>query len=145
MTARASSLHMNTGSDVGIAATAASLGALVTGFFAWLIQRAKGGTDIEAVVIAEWKALFGGVSDRLATVEREFTEYRMKVSKQFEEMREQHAREKEDLRRKHEAEMHAQRELNEGLQRQIAQNSQSSAHMLSRSPVTQVRDEPDES
>lgn len=117
-------------SDVSFGALCGTIGAVIAGIFAWLVQRSKGQSDVEVAVISEWKALFSGVSERLATVEREFAEYRMKVSKDFEEMRENHAREKEELRQKHRAEMKAQRELNEGLQRQIAQNSQSGAQLL---------------
>jgi cell division protein FtsB len=58
-------------------------------------------------------------------------------------LRKKHADEMEAMRTRHRVEMRQMRDLNEGLQRMIAQNSQSTAHLISDSPVTQPRDDDD--
>lgn len=119
-------------SDVSFAGLGAAIGAFVAGVFAWLTQRNKSGTDIEVAVLAEWQKLNAALSGRVSALETELSE-----------VRRAHSRELDEMRRTHRAEMTAMRELNEGLQRQLAQNSQSTAMMLSKSPVTEVRDEDD--
>jgi nucleosome binding factor SPN SPT16 subunit len=120
-------------SDASWAGVGAAIGAIFTGVFAWATQRMKGGTDIEVAVLAEWQKLNGALSKRLSAVEAEFATYRTKVAKEIDEMR-----------AKHRAEMRAMRELNDGLQRQIAQHSQSTANLLSDSPVTRPKDDGDD-
>lgn len=101
------------------------VGALLTGLFGWLAQRSKSDSDVEVAVLAEWQKLNAALSDRLSAVEKEFADYRNKMSAELEK-----------LRGKHRAEMRALRDLNEGLQRQIAQNSQSAAHLFGNAPNT---------
>lgn len=140
-------------SDISWAGIGAAIGAFVTGLFAWLGQHRKSETDIEVAVLAEWQKLNGALADRLASVEKEFSTYRTTVSGQFEqlhlkhgteidEMRRSHRSEIDEMRKTHRAEMRAMRELNEGLQRQIAQNSQSTASLLGASPVVKAKDGP---
>jgi hypothetical protein len=136
--------------DFGWAAVGAFIGALVTGLFGWLVQRSKSETDHEVAILAEWSKLNKGLADRLSEVERECAEMRKDHAAEIESVRRDHAieiesirrdhaREMEDMRKKHRTEMRGQRELNEGLQRMIAQNSQSAAQLLSDSPVTQPK------
>jgi hypothetical protein len=138
--------------DASWAGIGAIVGGMLTGLFAWLTQRTKAGSDVEVAVLSEWQKLNGALSSRLSAVERDFAAYRTCVAEKFEElrakhsteideMRAQHRTEIDEMRKQHRAEMGALRELNEGLQRQIAQNSQSAAQLLSESPVTQPRDE----
>jgi hypothetical protein len=101
-------------SDASFAGIGAAIGASVTGLFAWLTQRNKGGTDIEVAVLAEWQKLNAALSRRVSALEEELAK-----------VRRSNANELDEMRTKHRAEMRAMRELNEGLQRQIAQNSQS--------------------
>lgn len=126
--------------DFGAGALGAVVGAIITGLFAWLAQRTRGDSDQEVAVLAEWSKLYTGVTDRLAAVEKEFAEYRQQVAREMDEMREKCRRENEEMRAKHRREMRTMRELNEGLQRMIAQNSQSTAHLMGGSPVTNARD-----
>lgn len=114
-------------SNLGIGAV---IGAIIAGFFAWLTQRNKGQTDTEVAVLAEWAKLNEALSNRLAAVEKEFAEYRQQIAKEFEDLRTRHSNEMDEMRKTHRAEMRAMRELNDGLQRQIAQNSQSAAHLI---------------
>lgn len=116
-------------SDVSWAGIGAAVGAFLTGLFAWLVQRSKAGTDIEVAVLAEWQKLNAALSGRVSDLEE-----------QLAAVRRAHADEIDEMRKRHRAEMAALRSLNEGLQRQIAQNSQSTAQMLSESPVTKPRD-----
>jgi hypothetical protein len=120
----ASSYGASPMSDASWAGIGAAIGGLVTGLFAWLSQRAKGGADIEVAVIAEWQKLNAALSDRVSQLERDLSD-----------VRRAHANEIDEIRKTHRAEMRGLRELNEGLQRQIAQNSQSTANLLSRSPT----------
>jgi hypothetical protein len=131
-------------SDASWAGIGAAIGAIFTGLFAWLTQRTKAGSDVEVAAIAEWQKLYGALSDRLSAVEKEFSSYRTCVAEKFEELRTKHSTEIDEMRKRHRAEMRAMRELNEGLQRQITQNSRSAAQLLSDSPVTQSKDESDE-
>lgn len=117
-------------SDFGPGVIGAVVGAFVMGLFNWLIQRSKGGTDQSVAVIAEWSKLNKGLADRLAAVEKAFADYRLQVAREIDEMR-----------AKHRAEMRALRELNEGLQRMIAQNSQSSANLIGDFPAKPRGDE----
>jgi predicted transcriptional regulator len=110
----------------------AVVGALVTGFFAWLAQRRKSDGDVEVAVLAEWQKLNGAMSDRLTTVEREFAEYRSAMAAEIAELHKKYRLEIEEMRKQHRAEMQAMRELNEGLQRAIAQNSRSTVHLIER-------------
>jgi predicted PilT family ATPase len=120
-------------SDVSLAGVGAAIGAFITGLFAWLIQRNKGGTDIEVAALAEWQKLYTALSTRVSDLESELAK-----------VRREHASEIDEMRKRHRAEMRAMRVLNEGLQRQIAQNSQSTAQLLSNSPVTNPQDETDD-
>lgn len=52
-------------SDVSLAGIGAAVGGLITGAFAWLIQRSKGGTDIEVAVLAEWRKLNEALSEEI--------------------------------------------------------------------------------
>jgi methyl-accepting chemotaxis protein len=132
---------MGMGGDFSWAGIGVAIGAFVTGLFAWLAQRSKSGTDIEVAVLAEWQKLNGALSKRLADVEQEFADYRRRISDEFEQLRDKHAAEVNEMREGHRAEMRALRELNDGLQRQIAQNSKSTAQLLGRTPVP--KDKPD--
>lgn len=105
--------------DVSFGALCGVIGAAIAGVFGWLVQRSKGGTDIEVAVLAEWQKLNAALSARVSALEE-----------QLAEVRRVHAREIDEMRTKHRAEIGAMRELNEGLQRQIAQNSQSTAQLL---------------
>lgn len=116
--------------DVSWAGLGAAIGALITGLFAWLGQRSKSGADIEVAVIAEWQKLNAALSGRVSQLEKDLSD-----------VRRAHSAELEEMRRKHRAEMRVLRELNEGLQRQIAQNSQSTAHLMGGDPVTQPKDD----
>jgi hypothetical protein len=126
--------------DFGVGAIGAVIGAAVAGFFAWLAQRTKGESDHSVAVLAEWGKLNKGLADRLAAVEKAFADYRQQVAADMAKMREDCRRENEEMRVKHRAEMRALRELNEGLQRMIAQNSQSTAHLIGELPVTKPKD-----
>lgn len=106
-------------SDLGTAAIWTAIGAVIAGLFAWLVQSSKGTTDIEVAVIAEWQKLNLALSERVSALEKTLSE-----------VRSAHAKEMEEIRNKHRTEMRRLRELNEGLQRQIAQNSQSTAHLM---------------
>lgn len=119
--------------DVSWAGVGAALGAFITGLFAWLVQRSRGGTDIEVAVLAEWQKLNSALSSRVSDLEQ-----------QLADVRRAHSDEMEEMRRKHRAEMRVLRELNDGLQRQIAQNSRSAAHLIGETPVTRERKEDDE-
>jgi hypothetical protein len=127
--------------DFGWAAVGAFIGALVTGLFGWLVQRSKSETDHEVAILAEWSKLNQGLANRLSAVEQECAKMRRDHAAEIESIRRDHAGEMEDMRKKHRTEMRGQRELNEGLQRMIAQNSQSAAQLLSDSPVTWPKDD----
>lgn len=105
--------------SVSWGAIGAVFGAAITGFFAWLSQRGKSHAEIEVAVLGEWQKLNSALSDRVGALELELANVRRK-----------HADEIDEIRNKHRAEMKAMRELNEGLQRAIAQNSHSSAHLI---------------
>lgn len=107
-------------SDWSLAGIGAVIGAFLTGLFAWLTQRSKSGSDIEVAVIAEWQKLNAALASRVSALE-----------KLVSELRRDHADEIDELRKQHRTEMRALREQNEGLQRQIAQTSHSTAHLLS--------------
>jgi hypothetical protein len=128
-------------SDFGIGAVGALIGAAVTGFFSWLSQRSKSDTDQSLAVLDQWSKLNKGLADRLAAVEKAFADYRTQIADEFEAMRKKHADELDDMRRRHRVEMRAMREMNEGLQRMIAQNSQSTVHLLGRSPIEETDDD----
>ncbi len=106
------------------------IGTLLTGVFAWLTQRNKGQVEESVSVRAEWEKLTGALSARLAAVEKEFAEFRRTSSQEMAELRRQHSAELEEMRESHRAEMKMLRELNDGLQRQILQNSKSVAQRL---------------
>lgn len=116
--------------DLGWAAVGGAIGAFFTGLFAWLAQRTQGASSIEVAVLSEWQKLNAALSDRLSAVEQEFAKYRIDMSREMALRDRQHAEELREIREKHRSEMRALRELNEGLQRQIAQNSQSGANLL---------------
>lgn len=132
-----------TSPDFGWAALWAAVGAVVTGAFAWLVQRSKGHTDIEVAVLGEWQKLNGALADRLSSVEKEFADYRVAMSQEIERLSTKHNAEIDEMRKQHRAEMRSLRDLNEGLQRQIAQSSKSTASLLGRTPVTGAKDEGD--
>lgn len=52
-------------SEVSWVGIGGAIGAFLTGLFAWLIQRSKGGTDIEVAVLAEWQKLNGAQSEEI--------------------------------------------------------------------------------
>lgn len=137
--------------DFGWAALWAVVGAAIAGLFNWLTQRTKGQTDQSVAVLAEWSKLNTGLASRLTEVERECAAMRREHAVEIEAMRKSHAEEMEamrkahaaeidEMRQKHRADMRAQRDLNEALQRMIAANSQSSAQLISDSPVTKPKD-----
>lgn len=121
-------MEPNTG--IGWGAFGAVFGTAITAIFAWMAQRNKGQVEETVAVRQQWEKLTGSLATRLSTVEREFAEYRQQMAKQIADMEQRHAAERREERRRHDAELRAMRELNEGLQRQIAQNSQSVAHRL---------------
>jgi flagellar motility protein MotE (MotC chaperone) len=118
--------------DLGAGAVGAAIGGMVAGLFAWLVQRTKSSADIEVAVLAEWQKLNAALSDRVSALEAELAK-----------VRREHADEIDEMRKKHRAEMKALRDLNEGLQRQIAQNSRSTASLMGRSPVPGSQEESD--
>jgi flagellar motility protein MotE (MotC chaperone) len=101
------------------AAVVAVLVAFVTGLFTAFAARSKSASEIEVAVLAEWQKLNAALSDRVTALEKELSDVRRANSNELDEMR-----------NKHRAEMRALRDLNEGLQRQIAQNSQSTVHLM---------------
>jgi hypothetical protein len=58
------------------AAVGAAVGTFVTGFFAWLVQKAKGDSDRDVAVIAQWEKLTRALSDRVTALESELAEVR---------------------------------------------------------------------
>jgi len=149
MTAQASPM-----SDISLAGIGAAVGAFFTGLFAWLVQRTKGDSAAEVAAMGEWHRIYNAVSGRLAAVETECAEQKKQQAADMAEMRIEHSRELAEIRAEHSKEIDeimevhhsglaAMRELNEGLMRQIAQNSQSAAQLLSDSPVTHPKDAPD--
>lgn len=142
------------GNDISWGAIGVFIGGIVTGLFAWLVQKSKGGTDTELAVLAQWEKLTKGWAERLSAVEKDFSEYRTKMSKEIEELRRDHAAELEKIRRdhsaeidemrtKHRTEMRKLREQNDGLLKMIAQNSRSTAQLMGDTPVTQAKDDSD--
>jgi Skp family chaperone for outer membrane proteins len=123
-----------------VAIVSALVSAVITGLFSWLAMRTKGETDHSVAVLAEWSKLNEALADRLAAVEKECAQMRKDHAEEIENIRRDHSAEMDDMRRKHRAEMGEMRKLNEGLQRMIAQNSQSTAYLVSETPVTQPRD-----
>ena len=105
--------------DYGWTAIGAMIGSIITGLFTWLAQRSKGASSIEVAVLGEWQKLNAALSDRVSALEKELAE-----------VRRAHAAELEEMRREHRAELSALHRLNEGLQRQIAQNSHSTASLI---------------
>lgn len=133
-------------------AIGAALGAFVAGLWTWLTQRGRSRTEIEIAALAEWKEISKGWADRLEAVERDFAAYRTKMAEDIEELRRDHAAELEkirrdhadeldEIRRHHRTEMKKLRDHAEGLERQIAQNSQSTAHLMGDSPVTKPKND----
>lgn len=117
-------------SDISWAAIGAAIGAIVTGFFAWLVQQSKGEVDRDVAVITQWEKLTSALSARISAIEKELADVRSNHATEIEEIRRAHSAEIEEMRRTHRAEMRALRDLNQGLQRQIAQNSSSTAHLM---------------
>jgi hypothetical protein len=107
------------------AALGAIFGTIVAGFFAWLTQRSKGDTERDVAVLAQWERLTAALSDRITALENELAE-----------VRRSHSGEIEEMRKTHRAEMRTLRALNDGLQRMIAQNSQSTAHLIGETPAS---------
>lgn len=145
--------------DVGMGAiVGGAIVALIGGLFAWLGQRVRGRTDrevaeaaaqsaIEVAVMAEWKKLNDALSKRVTDLEEELATVRRDHSAEIEEIRRKHSAEIEEIRNKHRTEMRAMREQNDelrkhndALQRIILQNSQSTAQLISESPVTKGDD-----
>jgi gas vesicle protein len=124
--------------DVGSGTIGAVLGAVVTAFIAAatgvFTQRSKSETDQSVAVLGEWSKLNKGLADRLAAVEKEFSEYRQQIAADMDKMRQDCRRENDEMRSRHRKEMRAMRELNEGLQRMIAQNSKSTAYLMGGMP-----------
>lgn len=122
--------------DLGWGAIGAVIGVFLTGLFGWLTQRSKGETDQGVAVLAEWGKLNDALKARIEAVEKECAEMRREHAAEVDDMHRRHRAEVDEMRRQHRAEMRAMRELNEGLQRMIAQNSQSTAYLIGDSPVT---------
>lgn len=151
--------------DFGVGAIGATIGAAITGLFAWLSQRGKIDSDKETAALAEWSKLYEAVSAERAKVEEECAQLRRQHSERMAELRKAHATEIEQIMRDHGEAMAALRtnhndeirerdrafseaeqkwrELNEGLQRMIAQQTQSAAALLGDSPVTKPKDDGD--
>lgn len=56
-------------SELSWTAIGVAIGALITGLFAWLVQRSIGGTAVEVAVMTEWEKLNGALAaeiDRIA-------------------------------------------------------------------------------
>lgn len=120
----------------GWAALWTAIGALVTGLLAWLTQRSKGDTDRDVAVIAQWEKLTSALSGRISAVEAELAAVRTAHANEIDELRRTHRAEIDEMRKTHRIEMRTMRELNEGLQRMIAQDSQSTARLISDSPIS---------
>lgn len=58
------------------AALGALFGTVVAGFFAWLTQREKGGSERDIAVIAQWERLTNALTQRIDTLEEEVRELR---------------------------------------------------------------------
>lgn len=136
----------------------AVVGASIAGLFTLAVQKLRGQTDETVAVMGQWKALLDAhkqtadaeiatLKERISTIEKELVQVRDKASKDLIKVRDQasrdlaeqrkrHAAEREADQKKHEAEMAQMRALNEGLQRIVAQNSQSTAHLIGETPVT---------
>jgi hypothetical protein len=97
---------------------------------AWLTQRSKGDSDRDVAVIAQWEKLTAALSARISDVESQLAQVRSAHAAEIDELRRTHRTEIDEMRKTHRVEMRAMRELNEGLQRMIAQDSQSTAHLL---------------
>ena len=124
----------------------AAAGAFVAGLFTLLVQKLRGQTDETVAVLGQWQELLNAhkasaaqeislLKDRVGALEKELAEVRDTASKDMAELRRTHAKELEEVRTKHRTEMKSLRDLNEGLQRMIAQNSQSTAQLISDDPA----------
>lgn len=124
----------------------AVVGAVVAGLFALIVQALRGKTDETVAVLSHWQELLdahkasataeiAALKGRVSDLEKVVADVRDQASKDAAELRKRHADEMDAMRVKHRAEMRGMRELNEGLQRMIAQNSQSTAQLMGDSPV----------
>lgn len=116
--------------DWGIGAIGVAIGGFITGLWAWLTQRSKGGTDIEVAAIAEWEKLYRALSGRVSALEQQLADVRSAHAQEIEQIMKDHIAAMDALRENHRAEMKKLRTYCEGLERQIAQNSRSTAHLL---------------
>lgn len=123
------------GDNAGWGVIGLIVGGIVTGLFAWLTQRGKSSTDEIIAVRAEWQKLNGALVQRLNDVEAELAALRVQHNNEIAEIRRAHNAEVDEMRRTHRAEMKAMRDLNEGLQRMIAQNSKTTAYLMGETPV----------
>lgn len=133
---------------ITIGAIGVAIGGFITGLWAWFTQRTKGQSETEIAVLAEWSKLNSGLSARLTEVERDCAQMRRDHADEIDKMRKAHAEEMEAMRLAHGNEMEAmrrthaaeidemrtklrsERQRREGLERQFAQNSQSSAALI---------------
>jgi hypothetical protein len=122
--------------SLGWGALWAAVGAFVTGLLAWLTQRSKGDSDRDVAVIAQWEKLTAALSARISDVESQLAQVRSAHAAEIDELRRTHRTEIDEMRKTHRVEMRAMRELNEGLQRMIAQDSQSTARLLGDTPIS---------
>ena len=125
----------------------AVVGAALTGLFAFLVQKLRGQTDETVAVLGQWQELLdahkassnaeiAALKARLSEVEKELAQVRNQASIDMAALRKQHATEMDEMRKRHRLEMRQLRELNDGLQRMIAQNSKSTAQLMGDSPAT---------
>src|SRR3712207_247236 len=137
---------MARGLTVGDGPLWAAAGALIAGIFTLLAQKLRGKTDETVAVLGQWQELLNAhkasaaqeialLKGRVGMLEKELAEVRDTASKGMAELRKAHATELDEVRTKHRTEMKSLRELNEGLQRMIAQNSQSTAQLISEDPT----------
>jgi Mg2+ and Co2+ transporter CorA len=116
------------------AALGAIFGTIVAGFFAWLTQRSKGEADKNVAVIGEWSKLTAALSERITEVEKELASVRSSHAAEIEAIRKAHSTEIDEMRKAHRAEMRTMRNHNDGLERMIAQNAQSTAQIMGKAP-----------
>jgi predicted nucleic acid-binding Zn-ribbon protein len=125
----------------------AVVGAMIAGVFTIAVQKLRGQTTETVAVMEQWKDLLDAhkqtseaeiraLKERLSALEKELADVRDQASKDMAELRRKHADEIDEMRKKHRDEMRTMRELNDGLQRMIAQNSQSTAQLIGDTPVS---------
>ena len=115
----------------GIGALGVAIGAFIAGLWAWLTQKSKGGTDVEVAAIGEWQKLYKALSGRVSELELARARDREEHAREVAQLIKDHSDAMEALKANHREEMKELRNYCEGLERHIAQNSQSRAHLLS--------------